>query len=280
MPPSHQTVKTIASRQNSGFRLLRSIVSSSRARRDHQAAWIEGERLCLSFFDADLTQLPILVMRASLPSDAIHPSIHRRCQEVWSLDPALYREISQVESPTGWGLLIPKLRFKPPPSGGDVVILDRVQDPGNVGSILRSSAAAGAQAVWCLSGTADPWSPKVLRSAMGAHFNLQIRDELTGPEALAAARDEGLPLLVTRLGADAGSLFDPLLPLSRPVAWLFGQEGSGVAAEFLSQARGVQIPQQASIESLNVAAAAAVCLFESRRRKTLTASRGESSAPA
>lgn len=267
MPKLESQVKEIGSRQNPGFKLLKAIISSSRARRSHQAAWLEGDRLCAAFLDSGLTQAPVLVMQTSLSLEQIDQGLRRRCQEVWRLSPALYKEITQIESPSGWGLLIPRASAPSPSNGGDIVILDRIQDPGNVGSILRSSAAAGVQAVWCLSGTADPWSPKVLRSAMGAHFSLQIQDEMPNEAVLTAAHSAGLPLLATRLGARSESLFAAAVSLAQPVAWIFGQEGSGVCAELSQQARAIQIPQHADVESLNVAAAAAVCLFESRRQK-------------
>jgi TrmH family RNA methyltransferase len=268
MPNLEPQIKEIASRQNQGFKLLKAIIGSARARREHQAAWLEGDRLCAAFLDSRSKQAPVLVMQASMRLQEIDQGLRQRCQEAWCLSPALYKEITQVESPSGWGLLIP--RASPPCSSknGDIVILDRIQDPGNVGSILRSSAAAGVQSVWCLSGTADPWSPKVLRSAMGAHFSLEIKDDMTSEAALTAARGGGLPVLATRLSAESESLFANSVSLAQPVAWIFGQEGSGVSAALSQQARAIQIPQHVAVESLNVAAAAAVCLFESRRQKT------------
>ena len=267
MPKLESQIKEIASRQNPGFKLLKAIISSSRARREHRAAWLEGDRLCAAFLEASCTQAPVLVVQASTQLQKIDQGLRRRCQEVWYLSPALYEEITQVESPTGWGLLIPRVGATSSMRDGDIVILDRIQDPGNVGSILRSSAAAGVQAVWCLSGTADPWSPKVLRSAMGAHFRLQIQDEMHNEAVLTAAHDAGLSLFATRLAAESESLFMSSVSLAQPVAWIFGQEGSGVCTELSQQARAIQIPQHAGVESLNVAAAAAVCLFESRRQK-------------
>ncbi len=267
MPTPESQTKEITSRQNPGFKLLKAIISSARARRTHQAAWLEGDRLCAAFINSNCARAPVLVVQASMALNQIDQGLRRRCQEVWCLSPALYKEIAQVESPAGWGLLIPRVSAPSLKKGGDIVILDRIQDPGNMGNILRSSAAAGVQAVWCLSGTADPWSPKVLRSAMGAHFSLQIQDELSNEAVLTAAHSAGLPLLATRLSAESESLFTASVSLLKPVAWIFGQEGSGVSAALSRQARAIQIPQHADVESLNVAAAASICLFESRRQK-------------
>jgi RNA methyltransferase, TrmH family len=135
-----------------------------------------------------------------------------------------------------------------------------VQDPGNVGSILRSAAAFGVPQVLALKGTVALWSPKVLRAGMGAHFALRLLEGVDEGD-LAALQ---LPLVAT--SSHAGSLL-PAAPLPRPCAWVLGHEGQGVGAALLACcALQVRIPQPGGEESLNVAAAAAVCLYESARR--------------
>ncbi|MFW9595154.1 MAG: TrmH family RNA methyltransferase, partial [Macromonas sp.] len=137
------------------------------------------------------------------------------------------------------------------------VVLDRLQDPGNVGSILRSAAAFGFRQVLAFKGTAALWSPKVLRAGMGAHFGLHLV-EGCAPEALAALQ---LPLLATSSHQGA-YVHQGGLPW--PCAWLLGHEGQGVAPELLAQAtHTVRIAQPGGEESLNVAAAAAICLHTS-----------------
>ena len=150
-----------------------------------------------------------------------------------------------------------------------VVIVDRIQDPGNLGALLRSAAAAGIAQCWCITGTVDPWSPKVLRAAMGAHFQMTIRQGVDARQAIDACRLRGFHLLSTANQPDAVSLYSAELQLNQPIAWVFGQEGDGVAQEFLSQAQVVVIPQTAAVESLNVAVAAGICFFEMCRRQTL-----------
>ncbi len=260
-------IKTIDSNRNPGFQLLRDVVSDSRARREHQAAWLEGERLCQAFTEHQPKLAPILVVSESTPLDRLLSEIRVAAKEVWVLNRRLYAQITQVETSIGWGLLIPLAGLQPRSQGGDIVVLDRLQDPGNAGSILRSAAAAGARAVWCVHGTVDLWSPKVLRSGMGAHFVIGIRQDLQTDDVIAACAQEKLSMLATGNSPQATSLFDARLGLDQPVAWIFGQEARGVATEFMATASVVAIPQAAEVESLNVAAAAAVCLFESRRRK-------------
>jgi TrmH family RNA methyltransferase len=142
------------------------------------------------------------------------------------------------------------------------LVLDRVQDAGNAGSLLRSAAAFGVGQVLALKGSVALWSPKVLRAGQGAHFGLRLVEGLD-----AAALDAlAVPLLGTALGSDA---LLPAAALPWPCAWVLGHEGQGVAPELLARcAQVLRIPQPGGEESLNVAAAGAVCLYESLRQRT------------
>ena len=280
--------KEIRSRKNPHIKLLRDLVMGGRLRRSHNAAWVEGERLCRTYFDTQ-TSLPILVASEKLLLADLLASAPRGIQsfrEVWIIPADCFSEITQIESSLGWGLVIEV----PIPSGSNddlsnnetqlsagrkalmqsaVVIVDRIQDPGNLGALLRSAAAAGIAQCWCITGTVDPWSPKVLRAAMGAHFQMTIRQGVNAKQAIDACRLRGFHLLSTANHPDAVSLYAAELQLNQPIAWVFGQEGDGVAQEFLSQAQVVVIPQTAAVESLNVAVAAGICFFEMCRRQTL-----------
>jgi len=155
----------------------------------------------------------------------------------------------------------------PPPPEIDplapTLVLDRVQDAGNVGTVLRTAAAFGVRQVLALKGTAGLWSPKVLRAGMGAHFGLALREGLEA-EALKALR---VPLVATSSHA---TITLPEARLPHPCAWVLGHEGQGVAEELLAMAAlELRIPQPGGEESLNVAAAAAVCLYESMRRRVV-----------
>jgi len=139
--------------------------------------------------------------------------------------------------------------------------LDRVQDPGNMGTLLRTAAAAGMREVYASTGCVAAWSPKVLRSAQGAHFALAIHEN----QNLQQLRNKlDIPLLVTAL-EDAIPLYDASLP--QHGAWVFGNEGRGVTPDLIAAADlRISIPQSAAVESLNVGVAAGICLFEQRRR--------------
>jgi TrmH family RNA methyltransferase len=140
-------------------------------------------------------------------------------------------------------------------------MLEALQDPGNLGSILRSAAAAGIARVLLSPDSVQAWSPRVLRAGMGAHFMLHIHENV---DLLGAARDFGGRVVVTS-GRAGRSLFDA--DLRGAVALVFGNEGAGVSARLAAAAHeAVAIPMPGAAESLNVAAAAAICLFERVRQ--------------
>jgi len=190
--------------------------------------------------------------------------------EQWALDASVRRvvladglmaQISSLESPAAMGFVhaLPTDQALLPDAPS--VLLDRLQDPGNVGSILRSAAAMGFRQVLALKGTAALWSPKVLRAGMGAHFALQLREGLS--EADLAGLE--LPLLATS-SHQGDFLHQAQLPW--PCAWLMGHEGQGVGAALMARAsQTVRIAQPGGEESLNVAAAAAICLHASATQR-------------
>jgi RNA methyltransferase, TrmH family len=149
---------------------------------------------------------------------------------------------------------------------GFAVLMDGIQDAGNVGSILRSAAASGCHAAYLRQGCAAAWSPKVLRAAMGAHWQLPIVEGLTLLQIRQLKQQHHLVATSPNARAD---LFGTTLP--SPLLWVFGSEGAGVSPELLVLADlQLAIAQESAVESLNVAASAAICLFESRRQQQLT----------
>ena len=144
----------------------------------------------------------------------------------------------------------------------DTVVLDAIQDSGNVGTILRTALAAGYKRILCTVGTASIWSNKVLRAAMGAHVSLEIF-EMLDPQNLIEQSTQ--PIYVTALDSSSDNLYRIGVALLQPHTFVFGNEGQGVSSVFQENSTKIFIPQEAGVESLNVAAAAAVCLFEARR---------------
>jgi len=169
--------------------------------------------------------------------------------------------ISGLESPAGVGFVWDLPKVTTLDAGQAAVVLDCLQDAGNVGSILRSAAAFGFGQVLALKGTAALWSSKVLRAGMGAHFALRLIEGLSVADL--AALD--VPLLVT--SSHQGDLLHQA-ELPWPCAWVLGHEGQGVSAALEAiAAQSVRIAQPGGEESLNVAAAAAICLHASATAK-------------
>lgn len=167
----------------------------------------------------------------------------------------LFKGLSGLESPARIGALASTPSAPVIEPQAPSVVLDRLQDAGNVGSILRSAAAFGVRQVLALKGTAALWSPKVLRAGMGAHFGLDLHEGLSVDE-LAALK---LPLLAT---SSHGGMTLGQARLPHPCAWVLGHEGQGVDPALMARCTGtVCIPQPGGEESLNVAAAAAICFF-------------------
>jgi TrmH family RNA methyltransferase len=249
----------IGSRDNPLLRRLKSLAEDNTAWRSLGLLWLEGDHLCRAAAERGLRPRSA-VFSASAWASGRWRVLADGPAEVVTLDDRLFASISALPSPAGVGWLVD---LPTPPTLDPLaatVVLDRVQDAGNVGSILRSAAAFGVRQVVALKGSAALWSPKVLRAAMGAHFGLGLFD---------AAEPALLDALQTPLVAADSHARDALPQAELPAraAWVFGHEGQGVAPEIAARcALTLRIPQPGGEESLNVAAAAAVCLYESARR--------------
>jgi TrmH family RNA methyltransferase len=258
-------MKTITSRDNPFYKELKQLATSSQARRKAGHSLLDGVHLCQGYLDLRGLPLHCVVSESALANPEV-AAIIQRCEgahaHVTALPDALYGAISQVEHGVGLMFLVETPRPPQPEALVEsAVLLDSVQDPGNVGSILRSAAAAGIRQVYCGEGTAFCWSPKVLRAAMGAHFVLEIFENV---DLAALVRASTIAVLATS-GYAEQRLYD--VDLRQPVAWLLGHEGQGVAADLLALAtHQVVIPHVGQVESLNVAACAAVCFFEQLRQ--------------
>ena len=249
----------ISSAANPLIKELRKLSSSSTAYRALGKVWLEGDHLCRAALARGLQ--PELAVFSESFWPLVPDSIAQAATKNIVIADVLWRGISTLESPAPMGFVMALPPKAPLATGAASVILDRVQDAGNVGSILRSASALGVSQVVAMKGTAALWSPKVLRAGMGAHFALHLVEQAL-PEHLAGLR---VPMVATSSHADHEL---PRAPLPEPCAWVLGHEGQGVGAEVMALcAHTVSIPQPGGEESLNVAAAAAVCLYESLRRR-------------
>lgn len=257
-------MKQISSADNPTFRLLRQLAESGRERRKRRRTLLDGPHLVQAYLERIGAPEMLVASRAGLD----RPEIRRLAERAAAgstlvLTDELFGAVAPVDTPSGVLALVP---IPPEPAAVAVrdscVVLDAVQDAGNLGSILRSAAAAGVPLALLTRGCAQAWSPKVLRAAMGAHFSLGILEH-ADPASLLAA----YPGAVVATRAEAPlRIFEA--DLRGPVAWLFGSEGAGLSPEVAALARlAVSIPMPGGAESLNVAAAAAICLYEQLRQR-------------
>lgn len=188
--------------------------------------------------------------------------------KLFCVNEAVMKKISDTETPQGiiavcnmTHLSLEKLLSQ----GKMLLVLDRVQDPGNIGTMLRTADAAGVGGIVLLNGCADVYAPKTVRASMGSLFHLPVLQGLEEQAFIDTAKDYGYELLVTCLeGADSLYKAD----LSGRIAFVMGNEANGVSNNLLKAAdKKVFIPMQGKAESLNVAMAAGVVMFEALRRR-------------
>jgi TrmH family RNA methyltransferase len=182
---------------------------------------------------------------------------------VTQLDDRLFSDVSDLKTPSGVIALIdlpsPEVRVR---DTNFILLLEDIQDPGNLGSMLRTAAAAGCDAVFLSENCVDAWSPKVLRAAMGGHFVLQIFERQSLIDVVAEFRGE---LYATSLRSER-SLYD--CRFQGNLGFLVGNEGAGLSNALLDRvSQVIKIPMCGALESLNVAAATAICLFEATRQR-------------
>lgn len=257
-------MKQISSRDNPTFKALRDLVEDARAQREQGRTLIDGLHLLETYQQRG--GIPVQLLLAESAQDnphIVHLSGLYPQVETLLLRDSLFRELSGVAAPTGIAALIaiPAAPTEIPRTS--CVLLDAVQDAGNVGSILRSAAAAGIRDVVLGKGCAGVWTPRVLRAAQGAHFSLKLHEQADLAALLPALAMPGIATVAT------GGTPLHALDLRQDVAWLFGNEGAGLSADLISAAAlHATIPLAAQTESLNVAAAAAICLFEAVRQRS------------
>lgn len=258
----------ITSTSNPRIKEIRRLQNSSRARRESKAFVVEGLRLVAEAAGAGwparlVLHTPYLDSRGQ----ELLNHFQQAGAQIESASEQVLRSASDTQNPQG---LLVVLEQQPPaqPAVLDfVLILDHLSDPGNLGSILRTAAAAGVQLVLLAPGCADPYAPKVLRSGMGAHFRLPLRQE--DWPSIARLCSENIPPLKVYLAQSSGTQSYSAANFRQPLALLIGSEahGAGTQAHKLAQQQ-IYIPMHQQVESLNAAAAAAVLLFEAARQRS------------
>jgi RNA methyltransferase, TrmH family len=249
-------VATITARDNPLLVRLRRLQRTGTAYRRAGELWLEGEHLCAAMQARGRVPAQAVISESAFEQPALRELAQWAPRRVRVSD-AMFSTISELPSPAGIGFLIdvPTAPALKPQSAS--IVLDRVQDAGNVGSMLRSASAFGFAQVLALEGTAGLWSPKVLRAAMGAHFALGLIEGLSYGDLDALQ----VPMLAASAHASQ-ALHRTQLPF--PCAWVFGHEGQGIDDALTARcSMALRIAQPGGEESLNVAAAAAICLHTS-----------------
>ncbi len=254
---------SITSRDNPRLKHLRGLLEQANARRKASQTVLEGIHLLDAYQRAGQTPDSIFLSESMLT----HPEVNDLL-DGWKqvsrfvLPDALYKEMRTLGQGIDIMALINTVHTALPERlTVDALILEDVQDAGNVGTLLRTAAAAGIKQVICTTGTASAWSPRVLRAGMGAQFGLEIIEQADINEVIERL---DIPLHATSSHASQ-SLY--ALDLTTPIAWLMGNEGQGASDVALANAIAVTIPQPGGQESLNVAIAGAICMFEMVRQR-------------
>ena len=269
----------ISSRDNPLFRELRALQATGskgqKARLTSGRVLLEGIHIVQAWV-SDPALGVLITSDIGIANPEIDTLVRQHCAacpdaRVIHLNAGLWGELSELaNAPQIAGLLsLPESLTQINPSNqdvitGDVLVLDRIQDAGNVGSMLRTAAAAGFINVVATSGCAHLWSSKVLRAGMGAHRALRLHEGWSTEQAIEHI---AAPFFLASADGET-SLYALEQKLRQPVAWVFGSEGQGISHGFLMHGEAVSIPMHSQVESLNVATAAAVCLFETVRVRT------------
>ena len=256
----------ITSRQNAHFKLAHKLAESARERNKTGKLLLDGTRLVRAYTERfRFDDVLLLLSEAGAARNEVRELCDAaRPRNVYLLADDLFAEITQVETPEGVTAIAPVPHVASRPVDDFRVLIDGVQDPGNLGGLLRTAAAAGATSAHLTKGCADVWSPKSLRGGMGAQFVLPIRERVDLTTALTGFRGS----VIATSPSARESIHE--VDLTGPVALIFGSEGRGLGEEGQALATQlVHIPMAGKVESLNVAAAAAVCCFERLRQASV-----------
>jgi TrmH family RNA methyltransferase len=256
-------IKSISSKDNPQYKQLKLLALDNTSYRSSGQIWLEGEHLCQAAMDSGMRFNQLVLL------DAVQDNRLQiwasRCESVLQLTGSLMNELSALPSPSWIGAVVelPQNPLTNPLASS--VVFDQVQDPGNVGAILRCAAAFGFDQVITTAGTAALWSAKVIRAAMGAHFSLQLHESMNVSDIVKL----NIPVLLTDV--HQGDYLHELTTekkLPWPCIWVFGHEGRGVSLDWPNESvQRVRIAQPGGQESLNVAAAAAICLHASASQR-------------
>jgi TrmH family RNA methyltransferase len=258
----------ITSVHNPRVQMVRRLLAQSKARREQGEFVVEGVRLVEEVLKSNWDARLVLFTAPLNPrGQAAVDRFSARSVPVEQVSDSVMDAISQTETSQGILAVLEIKLLLLPPSLNFLLILDGMRDPGNLGTILRTAAAAGVQGVQLTPGCADAWSPKVVRAGMGAHFRLPI-ERIGWPELKNTLAQSGSNLHMYLADSAEGIPYTQV-DFRPPLALIVGGEAAGASTESLSMAEDkVHIPMLGGSESLNAAVAASILLFEVQRQRT------------
>ncbi len=252
----------LESKDNAKIKHLRGLIELNSARKKHQQTVLEGTHLCLAWLQQQKKIFSLFTTEQALENSELQQVFELHQGHIFVISEVLYKDLSTL------GTTLPCLAIIDLPQNPaqidftqDTLILENVQDPGNVGTLLRSAAAANIKQVICTQGSASLWSPRVLRAGMGAHFSLVCFENIQLEDILPQFK---IPVFVTSSHRST-SLYSK--DLTQACVWILGNEGQGASNYALEHAEAIAIPQPGGQESLNVAIAGSICFFEMVRQR-------------
>lgn len=262
-------MEKISSARNATFKMLLKLAKRRDYRREKGLIIFDGVKIVKDYL-INGGRPKMLIFNESKLDKIDLPPINLEVRQV-VLPTSLFNRISQVEESSGLVCVtkLPELScdiISPKSNLGTVLLLEQVQDPGNLGTIFRSCLAFDVSTIFLSSGSVDVWSPKVIRSSAGANFALNVYSDVSLGEIMNKLNNIGYQILATSPSAQKS--IQSIDFAEKKIAWLFGNEGRGLSDDLMNQADGkVLIPQSSQLESLNLATSVAICLYEQSRHK-------------
>lgn len=254
--------KHITSRDNALFKQLKKLAENKRERKKVSETMLDGVHLIETYLQAFGEPKLLIIPEGKSTQEASDMIQHLNDIDTVMFPTLMFAELSPVLKSTGVLALVKTSNVAPPETINFALILEDIQDPGNLGSMLRTALGAGVDAVYLSKGCTDAWSPKCLRGGQGAQFYLPV---IESEDIIGTIKGFSGSSYATTLSGDL--LYNQ--DLSQPTAFVIGNEGAGLSRDAVEAAtQTVSIPMNEHVESLNAAAATAICLFESKRQQS------------
>ncbi len=252
--------KHITSRDNAGFKYLKKLAENKKERSKVGKTLLDGVHLIEAYMQVS-GEPELLIIPEGKSSDEASGLIQQLSDVDTLMFPTLmFAELTPVAASTGILAVVKTSEIVMPTSVNFALMLENIQDPGNLGSILRTALGAGVDVVYLSKGCTDVWSPKCLRGGQGAQFHLPVFEDADLIAQLAAFSGNSYATTL-----DGESLYQQ--DLTKPTVFVVGNEGAGLSNEAMNAtSHQISIPMHPALESLNAAAATAVCLFERQRQ--------------